>query len=66
MARPKSEVSKVPTDWYAEPELLEEIERIRLSRFPVPTLTAMISEIVYNGLFGMSGRRAQGNGKQES
>lgn len=65
MARPKSESAKVDTTWYAEPELLEEIERLRLSRFPVPTLTAMISEIVYVGLFGLSGRRGNGNGKQE-
>jgi hypothetical protein len=64
MARQKTD--KVPVDWYAEPDLLEDIEKYRLSSFPVHSLSSTISDLLYKAMYGASGRCVNGNGKREN
>lgn len=65
MARPKSESPKTPTTWQAEQWLLDEIEKQRLSRFPIPSQTDMFSELIHIALHGPFCRCANGNGRRE-
>lgn len=64
MARPKNGVAKEVVSWSAEVELLEAVDELRSSRFPVPDRSAMISELVYFALYGLRGNKPTGKAEE--
>jgi len=66
MARPKNGNRKDKFTWYAEIELLDQIEELRRSRFPVPDATAIVSELVDLALNGLAGRCKKSNSNPDS
>jgi len=66
MARPKNGNRKDKFTWYAEIELLDQIEELRRSRFPVPDATAIVSELVDLALNGLAGRCKKSTSNQDS
>ena len=65
MARPKRSTETEQITWYAELHLVEGIDRIRNSRFPIPDRTAIISELMDKALYGAVPRCENDKRKRE-